>query len=745
MSLVIRKKGVKNFFHYFTIDGTEFVYSASDLVIIFENTKAKLRSLTGRPIALKDGYLVNEITVFDDSTGGGAETFANFITLQSRLIALGYPAYYQDGEIVLGELISQDANNILVLGADGKLYVPASGIGGAVDSVNGFTGVVVLDTDYISDTATNRYTNDTDITRLLNTSGTNTGDQFVPTDHSQLNLNDGTNPHGTTKSDVGLGDVNNTSDINKPISSATQLALSEKAEYADLNSNEQKYFDNSFFNEKPNNLLSIQKDNDVLNRLNIWNNSENYSAANSVIASAGMTINESNVLNYNGIKLVKAKGNQYFSSINLRQSIFTIGKRYMVSFYATSPKGETRIWHNIQNTGSSGHGAHMIDENVRRIFFIGQATSGNNLDTITVPTQEIGTGTGSFPYICVSKSTTIFTDLYFGGIQIEEVPDTYVDGIVWIGDSTIQRDAGTTDFVPSTDIPKYVGSILNVNCFNRAIGGERLDQMDSRWASSITPLAVNCKYVVIQGGVNDVSQNRTLAQMQASVNSMSAKAITDGLIPIFLTCTINEIWSIAQLELRADFNEWILGTFDYVIDITKIVERDNKLISGFPESAYNNDGVHYGFELRKAVAKFISEKSFFEFITPSDYQFTTGSFAGFDMLANSYTANEYNSVDDVSSTFVSNGTNTNNQTVFYRLKNKLLTVRTFFQSTTTGNNLLIGLLPVGTRPTNIRTCLLFNNNGVDTEVCSVSTNGEIRANMVSGDSYFLDFIIEIDS
>ena len=46
-----------------------------------------------------------------------------------------------------------------------------------VDSVNSKTGVVVLDTDDIDDTATNRYTNDTDINRLANTSGTNTGDQ----------------------------------------------------------------------------------------------------------------------------------------------------------------------------------------------------------------------------------------------------------------------------------------------------------------------------------------------------------------------------------------------------------------------------------------------------------------------------------------------------------------------------------------------------------------------------------------
>lgn len=43
-------------------------------------------------------------------------------------------------------------------------------------------------------------------------------------DHSQVTGN----PHGTTKSDVGLGNVDNTSDANKPISTATQTALDSK-------------------------------------------------------------------------------------------------------------------------------------------------------------------------------------------------------------------------------------------------------------------------------------------------------------------------------------------------------------------------------------------------------------------------------------------------------------------------------------------------------------------------------------
>jgi hypothetical protein len=46
--------------------------------------------------------------------------------------------------------------------------------------------------------------------------------------HSTLTLNDGTNPHGTTKTDVGLSNLDNTSDLSKPISNATQTALNGK-------------------------------------------------------------------------------------------------------------------------------------------------------------------------------------------------------------------------------------------------------------------------------------------------------------------------------------------------------------------------------------------------------------------------------------------------------------------------------------------------------------------------------------
>ena len=54
------------------------------------------------------------------------------------------------------------------------------------------------------------------------------------------------NPHGTTKSMVGLGNVDNTSDLNKPVSIAIQTALNLKADIISLLSYANKTEDNIF-------------------------------------------------------------------------------------------------------------------------------------------------------------------------------------------------------------------------------------------------------------------------------------------------------------------------------------------------------------------------------------------------------------------------------------------------------------------------------------------------------------------
>lgn len=100
-------------------------------------------------------------------------------------------------------------------------WVNASGgIGGAVDSVNGQTGIVVLDTDDIAEGVVNQYHTDARVS--ANTD--------VATNTTHRGLAD--NPHGVTSGQIGLGNVDNTSDVDKPVSTAQQAALDAKADVA---------------------------------------------------------------------------------------------------------------------------------------------------------------------------------------------------------------------------------------------------------------------------------------------------------------------------------------------------------------------------------------------------------------------------------------------------------------------------------------------------------------------------------
>jgi hypothetical protein len=96
-----------------------------------------------------------------------------------------------------------------------------------------------LNQDAVPDGTTNKAYTTTDKTRLANTSGTNTGDQdlsgYVPATRT-VNGHALSADVSVTKSDVGLANADNTSDANKPVSTATQTALNLKANTADLGS-----------------------------------------------------------------------------------------------------------------------------------------------------------------------------------------------------------------------------------------------------------------------------------------------------------------------------------------------------------------------------------------------------------------------------------------------------------------------------------------------------------------------------
>ena len=83
--------------------------------------------------------------------------------------------------------VAVDGTTITGDGTPGNPLVSAGGAGrGAVDSVNGQTGVVVLDTGDISEITNKKYVTDAQLTIIGNTSGTNTGDNATNTQYSGL-------------------------------------------------------------------------------------------------------------------------------------------------------------------------------------------------------------------------------------------------------------------------------------------------------------------------------------------------------------------------------------------------------------------------------------------------------------------------------------------------------------------------------------------------------------------------------
>lgn len=163
---------------------------------------------------------------------------------QAKQVASDALTTAQSAQAAASDSLSQeviDTDTSLTANSDSKVasqkatkaYVDMAISGSAlVQSVNTKTGSVVLDTADIADTASRRYTNDTDAARLASTSGTNTGDQdlsgLVSTSRT-INGKPLSTDIAITKANVGLGNVDDTSDTDKPLSSAALIALSGKS------------------------------------------------------------------------------------------------------------------------------------------------------------------------------------------------------------------------------------------------------------------------------------------------------------------------------------------------------------------------------------------------------------------------------------------------------------------------------------------------------------------------------------
>lgn len=139
--------------------------------------------------------------------------------------------------------------------------------------------------------------------------------------------------------------------------------------------------------------------------------------------------------------------------------------------------------------------------------------------------------------------------------------------IVIIGDSLVAGSEGH-DYLPT---------IMDCAVVDAGIGGDRLDEMDTRFAADVVALSPSA--VFIQGGVNDAIQDRTFAQMQTSLLSIVAKAVAANINIVIGNISVWEgytVWSEARQTVADAFNAWLItyaSSNDYpLLDIYSLLE-----------------------------------------------------------------------------------------------------------------------------------------------------------------------------
>jgi hypothetical protein len=183
-----------------------------------------------------------KVGISNTETISGIKTFSSNITITATPTTANHSARMQDVQnsaTTITNTIGQN-NGIASLGADGK--VPANQLPSYVDDVleyNNLAGFpatgedgkiyVAKDTNKTYRWSSTQYVEISASLALGETSSTAfAGDKGKTAyDHSQIIAG---NPHGTTKAQIGLSDVDNTSDLSKPISTATQTVLDTKVD-----------------------------------------------------------------------------------------------------------------------------------------------------------------------------------------------------------------------------------------------------------------------------------------------------------------------------------------------------------------------------------------------------------------------------------------------------------------------------------------------------------------------------------
>ena len=264
--------------HYHSSDRDRSNHTGVQTISTVTGLQTALDTKTNKDFTLytqKSDVDNNDKIAINDSVDNNS---IKYVTLNQLISSVQDPhnkGYYVTGTDLNTAIPVGNNGDFAVVGATNTIWVWSgtafvdSSANGEVLSINGRTGVITLTksdvglnnvvnfdtstTANITDSTDKRFVTDANLVVIGNTSGTNTGDEtqstittkigftplsktladtyYEPKDSAiQTHIVSTSNPHSVTKNQVGLGNCNNTSDLNKPVSTATQTALDLKAD-----------------------------------------------------------------------------------------------------------------------------------------------------------------------------------------------------------------------------------------------------------------------------------------------------------------------------------------------------------------------------------------------------------------------------------------------------------------------------------------------------------------------------------
>ena len=181
-------------------------------LLVFDDTPTQ-----GSSNPVKSGGIYDALDLKLDASQKGAANGVASLNGSGQVPAEQLPSYIDnvvEGYYYNGAFYEDQAHTQLITGESGKIYVDLS-----TEETYRWSGsmyIKISSTLELGETHSTAYYGDRGKAAY---------------DHSLLTTG---NPHGVTKSDVGLGNVNNTSDADKPVSTAQQTALNAKANDSDV-------------------------------------------------------------------------------------------------------------------------------------------------------------------------------------------------------------------------------------------------------------------------------------------------------------------------------------------------------------------------------------------------------------------------------------------------------------------------------------------------------------------------------